>query len=129
MDIVLSPELVTALGGKAEPEPVQPPAVSSHPMNPVEMLMHVEVPVSVSLGRTQLRVKDLLSLTQGSIVELDQELSDEVDVRVNNCVIARGEVVAVDGNYGVRILKIVSAGSAPHIGVFSEPAIQRPGRN
>jgi len=129
MDIVLSPELVTALGGQAEPPQAPPPAVSSKPMNPLDMLMHVEVPVSVSLGRTHLRVKDLLSLTQGSIVELDQELTDEVEVRVNNCVIARGEVVAVDGNYGVRILKIVADGSAQNIGALSGPAVQRTGRN
>jgi flagellar motor switch protein FliN/FliY len=131
LDIVLNPELVAALGGRFEPEPVAPPqpAQPATPLNPLEMLMHVEVPVSVSLGRTQLRVKDLLSLTQGSIVELDQELSDEVEVRVNNCVIARGEVVAVDGNYGVRILKMVSDGGTGNAGAFSGPALPRPGRN
>jgi flagellar motor switch protein FliN/FliY len=70
--------------------------------------MNVEIPVSVSLGRKQMRMKDLLGLTHGSIVELDQELGDDVEIRVNNSVIARGEVVAVDGNYAVRILKMVS---------------------
>jgi flagellar motor switch protein FliN/FliY len=130
MDVVLNPELVAALGGPVGSEPVpSEPVKRSGPLNPVEMLMHVEVPVSVSLGRTQLRVKDLLSLTQGSIVELDQELSDEVEVRVNNCVIARGEVVAVDGNYGVRILKMVSDGSTPIAGGFSGPALPKVGRN
>jgi flagellar motor switch protein FliN/FliY len=51
-------------------------------------------------------MKDLLHLTNGSIVELDQDLGDEVEIRVNNCVLAYGEVVAVDGNYAVRILRM-----------------------
>jgi flagellar motor switch protein FliN/FliY len=53
-------------------------------------------------------MKDLLALASGSIVDLDQQLSDDVEIRVNNCVIAHGEVVAVDGNYGVRILRMAS---------------------
>ena len=47
---------------------------------------------------------ELLSMSPGAVIELDQSLGDHVDVLVNNCVIARGEVVAIDGNYGVRIL-------------------------
>ena len=80
-------------------------------MNPSDMLMHVQVPVSVSFGATQIRMKDLLSLTTGSVVELDQALHDNVEVRVNDRVIARGEVVAVDGHYGVRVLELVSGES------------------
>ena len=53
-----------------------------------------------------MRLKDLLNLSNGSVVELDQMLDEEVEVRVNNCVIAYGEVVAVDGNYAVRILRM-----------------------
>ncbi len=73
--------------------------------------MHVQVPVSVSFGATQIRMKDLLNLTAGSVVELDQALHDNVEVRVNDRVIARGEVVAVDGHYGVRVLELVSGES------------------
>lgn len=76
---------------------------------PMEILMQVEVPVSVSLGRTRMRMKELLSLTQGSVVELDQHVGDEVEIRVNNCLIAHGEVVGVEGNYGVRILRMAGA--------------------
>ncbi len=79
------------------------------------ILMQVEVPLSVSLGRTTMRIKDLLALTQGSVVELDQHSGDEVEIRVNNCVIAQGEVVAVDGNYGVRILRIAGDAGAEAI--------------
>jgi flagellar motor switch protein FliN/FliY len=74
----------------------------------VDRLLQIEVPVSVSLGGVQMRMKDVLALNSGSIVELEQDLGDRVEVRVNNCVIARGEMVAVEGNYGVRILEMVN---------------------
>jgi flagellar motor switch protein FliN/FliY len=61
-----------------------------------------------------MRLKDLLSLVNGSVVQLDRDLGDEVEIRVNNCVIARGEVVAVEGNYGVRILKMMSGALSPN---------------
>ena len=77
--------------------------------NPAQILMQVEVPVSVSLGRTRMAMKDLLSLSHGSVVELDEHLNEEVEVRVNNCVIAYGELVAVDGNYGVRIARMAGS--------------------
>jgi flagellar motor switch protein FliN/FliY len=64
--------------------------------------------VSVSFGRAHLPVKEVLKLTSGSIVELNRGISEPVEVIVNNCVIARGEVVVIEGNYGVRILEIVS---------------------
>lgn len=73
-----------------------------------EVLMGVEVPVSVSLGRTTMRVKDLLGLTHGSVVELDQFVGDEVEIMVNKSTLAYGEVVAVDGNYGVRITRMTN---------------------
>jgi flagellar motor switch protein FliN len=106
MEVVMSSEALDALGGGS---PVA--RVENALENSMDMLLHVEIPVSVSLGRTRLRMKDLLGLGHGSVVELDQELGDQVEIRVNNCVIARGEVVAVDGNYGVRILSLVKGGS------------------
>ena len=81
--------------------------------NPADLLMQVEVPVSVSLGRTRLRVRELLGLSHGSVVELDDYAGDEVEIRINECVIAHGEVVAVDGNYGVRITRMAAEGSRP----------------
>jgi flagellar motor switch protein FliN/FliY len=86
-------------------EPVPP----AH--NPMDVLMQVEVPVSVSLGRTKMRMKDLLGLTHGSVVELDEYVGDEVEILVNKRVLAHGEVVAVDGCYGVRITRM--RGSIP----------------
>lgn len=74
----------------------------------LDLLLEVELPVSVSFGRTQMRLKEAVKLTTGSIVELNRAVTEPVEVIVNNCVIARGEVVVVEGNYGVRIQEIVS---------------------
>ena len=76
--------------------------------SPVDLLLDVELPVSVSFGRAQLMLKDVIKLTTGSIVELNRTLSEPVEVIVNNCVIARGEVVVVEGNYGIRIKQVIS---------------------
>jgi flagellar motor switch protein FliN/FliY len=73
-----------------------------------EVLLDVSMPVSVSFGRTEMAIKEVLKLTTGSIVELNRTLTEPVEVIINDRVIARGEVVVVDGNYGVRIHHIVS---------------------
>ncbi|MCW5976768.1 MAG: flagellar motor switch protein FliN [Bryobacteraceae bacterium] len=85
-----------------------PPADDSGPPKTIDLLLDVELPVSVSFGRAYLPLKDVLRLTSGSIVELNRPVADPVEVIVNNCVIARGEVVVIDGNYGVRISRIIS---------------------
>jgi flagellar motor switch protein FliN len=118
---VLSPEFEQALAsGKTGTKTMEPAAAPVHApagrTKPSDMLMHVQVPVSVSFGATQIRMKDLLNLSAGSVVELDQALHDNVEVRVNNRVIARGEVVAVDGHYGVRVVELVS-GESPGKGI------------
>jgi flagellar motor switch protein FliN/FliY len=74
----------------------------------LNLLLDVELPVSVSFGRAELMLKDVLKLTTGSIVELNRGVTEPVEVIVNNCVVARGEVVVMDGNYGVRIDQIIS---------------------
>jgi flagellar motor switch protein FliN/FliY len=73
-----------------------------------DLLFDVELPVSVSFGRAQVALKDVLKLTTGSIIELNRAIVDPVEVIVNNCVIARGEVVVVEGNFGVRIQQVIS---------------------
>lgn len=74
----------------------------------LDLLLEVELPVGVSFGRTQMKLRDAVKLTTGSIVELNRSVAEPVEVVINNCVIARGEVVVVEGNYGVKILEIVS---------------------
>ncbi len=73
-----------------------------------DLLLEVALPVSVSFGKTNLQIREVLKLNTGSIVELDRLVTDPVEVIVNDCVIARGEVVVVDGNYGVRISQLAS---------------------
>ncbi len=73
-----------------------------------ELLLDVELPVSVSFGHALVPLKDVLKLTTGSIVELSRAVVEPVDIVVNNCVIAKGEVVVVEGNFGVRIQQVIS---------------------
>jgi flagellar motor switch protein FliN/FliY len=73
-----------------------------------DLLLDVEMPVSVSFGRASVPLKDVLKLTTGSIVELNRSIVEPVEVIVNNCVVARGEVVVIEGNFGVRIQQVVS---------------------
>lgn len=74
----------------------------------LSMLLDIELDLSVSFGKTELPMQEVLKLASGSIVELNRAVSDPVEVLVNNCVIARGEVVVVEGNYGIRITEILS---------------------
>jgi flagellar motor switch protein FliN/FliY len=74
----------------------------------LDLLLDLELPVSVSFGKAQMPLQQILKWTTGSIVELETAVNEPVEVVVNNCVIARGEVVVVDGNYGVRVQQIVS---------------------
>jgi flagellar motor switch protein FliN/FliY len=74
----------------------------------LDLLLDVELPVSVSFGRAELPIKDVIKLTSGSIVELNRSIAEPVEVIVNNVVIARGEVVVVEGNFGVRIKQVIS---------------------
>lgn len=111
--VAASPGLFLEAPPGAEPAGAPPPeggraeaAASRRPM--LDLLMEVELPVGVTFGRTQLKLKDAIKLTSGSIVELNRSIIEPVEVIVNNCVIARGEVVVIEGNYGVRIQQIVS---------------------
>ena len=74
----------------------------------LEVLLDIELPVSVSFGCAEVTLSDALKLTIGSNIELDRSAGDPVDMLVNNRLIARGEVVMVDGHYGVRIQQIIN---------------------
>ena len=104
--IALLDQPQTAPSASTPPRPVA--AASPEGRNGIDLLLDVELPVRVSFGKAQLQLRDVLKLTTGSIVELNRSVTEPVDILVNNCVIARGEVVVVDGNYGVRINQIVS---------------------
>lgn len=74
------------------------------------IILDVEMDVTVELGRTSMRVKDVLSLTEGSVIELDKVVGEPVEIFANDRLIAYGEVVVIDEDFGVRINEIVSKG-------------------
>lgn len=76
------------------------------------LLMGVDMPVSFWFGRVRLTLQELAALHAGSMVELNRSTADPVTILVNDCEVARGELVVVDGNYGVRILEISPAPAA-----------------
>lgn len=71
-------------------------------------LMHLQLPVSVLLGRANITIKEALKLVSGSVVELDRQVGDQVEVMVHGTIVAKGEIVSVKGNYGVRIKEVIS---------------------
>lgn len=72
-----------------------------------DLLADVSLQVSVELGRIRMRVRDVLRLTEGSVVELDRAAGSPVDVLANGSVVARGDVVVVDDELGIRITELV----------------------
>jgi flagellar motor switch protein FliN/FliY len=114
--VAFNPKLLALIAAPPEVETVAVPApkvksggdaVPAHSRT-MDLLMDVDLPVTISFGKALLPMKDVLKLTTGSIVELNRGLNDPVEVLVNHCLIARGEVVVVEGNYGIRIQEIVS---------------------
>ena len=95
--------------------PVQPAAFVPLSMEPVQvndanigLILDVPLKVTVELGRTHKSIKEVLELTNGSIVELDKLAGEPVDIQVNGKFLAKGEVVVIDENFGVRITEIAS---------------------
>ena len=74
----------------------------------IGLILDVSLQVTVELGRTKKSIKEILELTNGSIVELDKLAGEPVDIHVNGKYLAKGEVVVIDENFGVRITDIVS---------------------
>ncbi len=74
----------------------------------IEMLLDIPLEVSVELGRTKIAIRDMIQLGPGSIIELDKLIGEPVDLLVNDNLIAKGEVVVFDENFGIRITDIVT---------------------
>lgn len=89
-------------------EPVKTGAGDGNLRN-MDMLMDVSIPVLVELGKTEMIMRDVLSLTPGAIIELDSLAGEPVKITVRGKLIAYGEVVVIDENFGVKITKIASA--------------------
>ncbi len=105
--LLTAPSPVAASDPSSQAEPPTPTDRAKTPAT-LDLLLDVELPVSISFGRTELPLKEVLKLTTGSIVELNRGVNEPVEILVNHCLVARGEVVVVDGNYGVRVQRIMS---------------------
>ena len=110
-------------------QPVEPKVINTQPVPMAEMenglslgkeqaenlelIMEVPLQVTVEIGRTRRKVQDILEFSKGSLVVLDKLAGDQVDLFVNGKCIARGDVVVVDDNFGVRITEIVQKPGVP----------------
>lgn len=87
--------------------PLSKAAVSST-HNDIDMILDIPVKMTVELGRTKIAIRNLLQLAQGSVVELDGLAGEPMDVLVNGCLIAQGEVVVVNDKFGIRLTDIIT---------------------
>ncbi len=74
----------------------------------IELVLDIPVQLTVELGRTRIPIKNILQLAQGSVIELDGLAGEPLDVMVNGCLIAQGEVVVVGERFGIRLTDIVT---------------------
>jgi flagellar motor switch protein FliN len=81
----------------------------------LDLVMDVELNVTLRFGQRQLTLREVLELTTGSVIELDRQIEEPVELLLDGKVIARGEAVVIDGNYGVRVLEVQHAMSAAHL--------------
>ena len=91
----------------AEFQQLQQPAGTPEVRN-INLLMDVDLPVSIELGRTRLSIAEILSLGPGSVVELSKLAGEPADLLINYKIVARGEVVVVDENFGLRITQLMT---------------------
>jgi flagellar motor switch protein FliN/FliY len=75
----------------------------------LDILENIPVVLSAEVGRSSLKIKDLLRLSEGSVVEFDRLAGEAIDVCVNNTIIAKGEVVVVNERYGIRLTQVLEA--------------------
>jgi flagellar motor switch protein FliN len=74
----------------------------------LDMIMDIPVQLTVELGRTKIAIRNLLQLAQGSVIELDRLAGEPMDVLVNGCLIAQGEVVVVNEKFGIRLTDVIA---------------------
>jgi len=89
------------------------PTIGTGEQRNIGLLMDVSMELTVELGRTKWRIKEILGMGEGTIIELDKLAGEPVDILVNSNLIARGEVVVIDENFGVRVTEIVSTLDKP----------------
>jgi flagellar motor switch protein FliN/FliY len=108
-------EQTTAQGSAAAPaagtkvfESFTANAGQTAPPHDIEMILDIPVQLTVELGRTRIPIKHILQLAQGSVVELEGMAGEPMDILVNGCLIAQGEVVVVNDKFGIRVTDIIT---------------------
>jgi len=99
---------ITSRRGAPHLEPPSPALGDSRPSN-LDVILDIDLPLTVRFGQTEMTLQRLTRLAPGSVIDLGRSPDDPVDVLVNGRLIARGEVVVVAGNYGVRVTEVISA--------------------
>ena len=111
----INPELATALlplspvgseAAEAVATTTVAPGVTNQEQVNLDLVMDVELNVTLRFGKRRLTLREVMELTSGSVVELDRELEEPVELLLNGMVIARGEAVVIDGNYGLRVTEV-----------------------
>ncbi|MGF6779440.1 flagellar motor switch protein FliN [Paraburkholderia sp. GAS334] len=100
-----NPEPAPAAAGVFQPLSKVEPTTTR---NDIDMILDIPVQMTVELGRTKIAIRNLLQLAQGSVVELDGLAGEPMDVLVNGCLIAQGEVVVVNDKFGIRLTDIIT---------------------
>ena len=119
LDWQMSAALIAALraGGPVEAPaavPLEPakasikPEMPQAPSSKLDIFMDVALGVTLRFGKRRMLLKEILELSAGAVVELDREVNEAVDLLLDGKLIAQGEVVVVDGNYGLRITQVIS---------------------
>ena len=98
----------------AEFVPLIQRAEGSYGSSKIDLIADIPVRVTVELGRTRKNISDILNMTAGSVIELDKMAGEPVDILVNGKLVAKGEVVVIDENFGVRITEIVTSAGRVH---------------
>lgn len=107
-------DIATALAGnegavrRANFDSLDGASANANSANDIDLVMDVPVQVTVELGRAKMQIRNLLALTYGSVIELDILAGEPLEVVVNGCLVAQGEVVIVNDRYGIRLTDIVT---------------------
>lgn len=111
----MAEQVQTAPNGAARPTPMTKPSFENFgaqsgatTTQDIDMILDIPVKLTVELGRTRIAIKQVLQLAQGSVVELEGLAGEPMDVLVNGCLIAQGEVVVVNDKFGIRLTDIVT---------------------
>ena len=106
LQLCVSQKLIAAMQADSAAPFVFPDAVGTDSSN-LNLVMDVELNVTLRFGQRQLALREVLELTSGSVVELDRQVDEPVELILDGRVVARGEAVIIDGNYGMRITQLV----------------------